>query len=95
VSDKSFKISNDLVTWYARMLVQNEPDFSDFFQLKQINSVNVDVIHARFVKFHTLNPHIYQLFRRFAHEVQQSGHTRYSADAIMHRIRWEHDITFR
>lgn len=87
----SFKLSNDYVTWYARTAVVNEPSLQDFFQLKELGD-NAQGIYERFVKFHTENPHIYQLFLKFAVEVQKAGHERYSADAIMHRIRWECDI---
>ena len=42
----------------------------------------------RFEKFHAENPVVYRLFCRFADELLARGRTRYSADAICHRIRW-------
>ena len=48
-------------------------------------------IQGRFEAFHKAHPHVFELFRRFANEMQQVGHAHYSADAIIHRIRWEHD----
>jgi len=42
---------------------------------------------ATFEKFDAKNPHIYNLFKRFALEVVKT-HKRFSADAILHRIRW-------
>jgi hypothetical protein len=43
---------------------------------------------ARFQRYHRANPHVYDLFRRFAREAMAAGRVRYSADAILHRIRW-------
>jgi len=45
-------------------------------------------IAQRFARFHAANPHVYELFARFAAEVRAAGHNRFSADAILHRIRW-------
>lgn len=49
-------------------------------------------IQARFEEFHEAHPEVYWLFRHFAQEVRLAGHRRYSADAILHRIRWEYDV---
>lgn len=45
-----------------------------------------------FEKHHAENPHVYELFCRFAKE---AAHRRkyYSAKIIFHRIRWETEIT--
>lgn len=45
-------------------------------------------IQTRFFRFDERNPHVYRLFKRFAEEVLRAGHSHYSADAILHRIRW-------
>jgi len=45
-------------------------------------------IAAEFVVFHRNNPHVYELFKRFANEVRASGHTKFSARDIFPRIRW-------
>lgn len=42
---------------------------------------------AAFEEFHKANPHVYEAFKRFAREAQGKV-ARYSADAILHRIRW-------
>jgi hypothetical protein len=47
---------------------------------------------AQFEAFHTSNPRVYELFKKFTFEVINKGHTRFSADAILHRIRWETQI---
>lgn len=47
---------------------------------------------AEFWRFHAENPMIYWLFDRFAHQVIARNRTRFSSDAILHRIRWETNI---
>ena len=49
-------------------------------------------IQQRFEVFHAHNPRVYELFRRFAREAKGAGRARFSADAILHRVRWE--VTF-
>lgn len=49
-------------------------------------------IQARFERFHRDHPGVYDLFRQFAGEMKRAGHEHYSADAILHRIRWHHDV---
>ncbi len=49
-------------------------------------------IQARFEAFHRAHPEVYDLFCRFANEMLIAGHGRYSARAIVHQIRWHHDV---
>ncbi len=49
-------------------------------------------IQEKFKKYHAANPKIYGLFLMYARKVRISGFTRYSAWAIMNRIRWHHDV---
>ena len=49
----------------------------------------------RFVAFHKANPRVYDLFKRFAYEAMSAGHRHMSADAIIHRVRWETDVVTR
>jgi len=44
---------------------------------------------AGFRAFDRDHPEVYAMFRRFAFEVHRAGHSRFSARAIVHRIRWE------
>ena len=46
-------------------------------------------LSERFRRWHTQNPHVYDLFKRFAREARESGRTRYSARDILARLRWE------
>lgn len=47
---------------------------------------------AAFRAFHEANPRVYELFRQFAEQIIERGHRRYSADAVLHRIRWHTSI---
>lgn len=49
-------------------------------------------IEREFAEFDAANPEVWKLFVRFAFEVMQRGKRRYSADAILHRIRWFEEI---
>lgn len=45
-----------------------------------------------FAEFLVAQPDVFPLFCRLAREVRAAGHKRYSADAIVHRIRWHYTI---
>lgn len=45
-------------------------------------------LEREFDEFDAANPEVWDLFRRFAFEAILAGRRRFSADAIMHRIRW-------
>lgn len=49
-------------------------------------------IRDRFERFHRANPAVYQAFKRFAWDVKRVGRTRWSADAIVQRIRWLYSV---
>lgn len=51
-----------------------------------------DPIQAAFETFHLRNPTVYLMFMRFAYEAKRAGRIRYSADAILHRIRWHTSV---
>lgn len=51
-----------------------------------------DQIRKQYLKFHRKNPLVWDLFEKFTLEVIKSGHLHYSADAIIHRVRWETDV---
>ena len=51
-----------------------------------------DQIFRRFVIFHKANPKVWSLFRNFADEIRIKQKS-YSADAVLHRVRWEIDFT--
>lgn len=45
-----------------------------------------------FRAFHARNPQVYELFRELALRARATGRQRYSAWAIMNRVRWDYDI---
>lgn len=49
-------------------------------------------IDERFAEFLKTNPDVWDLFKRLAYRAQASGVHRYSAKAIIERIRWEYTV---
>lgn len=45
-----------------------------------------------FEQFDNNNPQIWDLFMRFTFDTILAGHKRFSADSILHRIRWETSV---
>lgn len=45
-------------------------------------------IVERFWKFHQENPHVYEWFKAFSHDVKNSGAQGYGSKAVVERIRW-------
>jgi hypothetical protein len=48
-----------------------------------------DRIQIAFERFHAENPHVFDMFTRFAMEMRQAGYSHGSAGLIFERIRWE------
>lgn len=54
---------------------------------------NIDhTLLERFETYHEKNPHIYSYFEKLSRDMFDAGRRRYSAWAVMNRIRWEHDV---
>ena len=49
----------------------------------------MNTLSRRFAELDMAHPEIWQLFERFTFELIRRGFQRYSADAVMHRVRWE------
>ena len=58
--------------------------------LKQGKLFDERSIDDRFEEFLRDHPDVWWMFHRFAWDLKNAGRTRGSADAIVHRIRWEH-----
>lgn len=54
--------------------------------------INESAIDAAFREFDAQHPEVFDLFADYARRAKQAGHDHYSADAILHRIRWFHHI---
>lgn len=52
-------------------------------------------LERAFWRFHADHPHVYLLFDKFAMQIIAAGYQRYSADAVIHRIRWHTNIVAR
>ncbi len=44
-----------------------------------------------FAAFHAANPDVWWHFERFTMELIRKGYEHHSADAVLHRVRWETD----
>ena len=62
-------------------------DPKDILHERLFGDVNKDLL-ARFKEFHTANPNIYELFKKYAIEARKSGRKRFSHWMIINRIRW-------
>ena len=49
---------------------------------------------ARFNEYDNNNPDIWELFKRFTWQAYKAGHNRFSAQAIIERIRWETSVNW-
>lgn len=45
-----------------------------------------------FWAYHSENPHVYELFKRYAHDLRRAGRNHYGAKAVMERIRWHYSV---
>jgi len=51
------------------------------------------LLEAKFASFHTANPHVYDLYVKFARQAKARGYAKFSIAAITERIRWEVALT--
>jgi hypothetical protein len=42
----------------------------------------------KFLTYHRENPHVYEAFKRFSHELKNSGRDHFGSKGIMERLRW-------
>jgi hypothetical protein len=67
-----------------------------FFEERQPRfTTRMDEIDKAFAGFHADNVQVWKMFLRFTHQVIQRGFDHYSADAIVHRIRWHVNVDTR
>lgn len=64
-------------------------------RLRPVPGSRGEQIYRAFKSFHRSNPVVWTLFQRFTREVMVAGHKRYSADAVVHRIRWHTSVETR
>lgn len=50
------------------------------------------VLATKFIEYDQANPRVWRLFKRYAMKAIRAGHEHYSADGIMHMIRWETSV---
>lgn len=47
----------------------------------------------KFPQYHTDNPHIYEMFKKFTFEMIRAGHRNFGSKSIVERMRWESMIS--
>jgi len=65
-------------------------DFFDGYDIREGDEsfTRMHELDEAFRDFHRDNPEVWRLFVRFTFDVIRRGYAHYSADAILHRIRW-------
>ena len=51
------------------------------------------ILEAQFATFHSANPHVYDLYVKFARQAKARGYKKFSIAVITERIRWEVALT--
>lgn len=64
-------------------------------QLSLLSRYDSRTLEQRWRAWIAENEHVYRLFERFTLEAIAAGHHHYSADAIVHRIRWHTGVETR
>jgi hypothetical protein len=64
-------------------------------QLSLLSRYDARTLEQRWRAWIAENEHVYRLFVRFTLEAIAAGHQHYSADAIVHRIRWHTGVETR
>lgn len=59
----------------------------DYIEL-QASREKSPTLAQRFEEYHRENPHVYELFLKYAKQVKNSGFDRFSSKAIYERLRW-------
>ena len=61
---------------------------SRFFRMARPMSRTKSELERAFERFHTENPHVYDLFKKYTHQAIRAGRDRFGAQSIIERIRW-------
>jgi hypothetical protein len=56
--------------------------------MSQLNLVTVDPKQAKFERYHAENPEIWEEFKKLCFDLIRAGRRHYSADGILHAIRF-------
>ncbi len=88
-----FKISNNHVRFYSYAFLDRHPYMNGFFRkvTLTITPEHNERMRLKYVDFDQRNPRVGGYFNAFALFMWAKGFKHYSADAIMHRVRWETD----
>lgn len=88
-----FKIAKAFVRFYADRFTRLHPELRGFFRTsKRTTSPERErELYDQVTDYHRRNPEVWRRFERFALEISRAGFASYSADAVMHRVRFATD----
>ena len=49
-------------------------------------------LEKKFWEYHRSNPHVFELFKKYAQEIRDSGFRHYGSKSIFERVRWHLDV---
>ena len=78
--------------------VSTEADVSDlplFPRARSTDRASRTALEETFDRFDRESPNVWRLFKSFTFQAINAGHKHYSADAIVHRIRWHTSVETR
>ena len=76
-------------------VVSIRPVTDTVLQQTSLSFAEKDEIQVAFEKFHTENPHVYQMLVKLARQVRDAGRTRYGIEGLFARLRWHYDFEAR
>ena len=56
--------------------------------MSQLSLFELDPKQVKFEKYHSANPEIWNMFKELTFQLIKAGRKHYSADGILHAIRW-------
>lgn len=56
--------------------------------MSQLSLFELDPKQVKFENYHTANPEIWNMFKELTFQLIKAGRKHYSADGILHAIRW-------
>lgn len=56
--------------------------------MSQLSLFELDPKQVKFEKYHSSNPEIWNMFKELTFQLIKAGRKHYSADGILHAIRW-------
>lgn len=89
-NQREFKINNNHTPYFARHFMWMYPEYKGFFEVR--DTVNDELKRAYWKWVRTDGIEVFEIFRDKALQLIARGIKHYSADAIIHVVRFEMDV---